>query len=48
MTSNVGARLITENKKLGFGTAEDDKLRSYESLRNNVLGELKKLSDLSF
>lgn len=42
MTSNVGARLITENKKLGFGSNEDDSQRSYEDIKNNVLGELKK------
>lgn len=42
MTSNVGARLITESKKLGFGTLDDNKEKSYEEIKNNVLGELKK------
>jgi ATP-dependent Clp protease ATP-binding subunit ClpC len=41
MTSNVGARLITEPKHLGFVT-DDDKARSYEDMKNNVMGELKK------
>lgn len=41
MTSNVGARLITEPKQLGF-VKETDKTRSYEDMKNNVMGELKK------
>ncbi len=40
MTSNIGARLITsETKSLGFNTAEENK--SYENIKNQVLGELK-------
>jgi ATP-dependent Clp protease ATP-binding subunit ClpC len=42
MTSNVGARLITEPKRLGFSTASDDKARTYEDMKGNVMGELKK------
>jgi len=42
MTSNVGARLITEPKKLGFVTASDEKAKNYEDMKNNVMGELKK------
>jgi ATP-dependent Clp protease ATP-binding subunit ClpC len=42
MTSNVGARLITEPKRLGFSTATDDKAKTYEDMKNNVMGELKK------
>ncbi len=42
MTSNVGARLITEPKRLGFSTGDDDRARSYEEMKNNVMGELKK------
>ncbi len=39
MTSNVGARLITEKKSLGFGeTAET----TQESIREDVMGELKR------
>ncbi len=41
MTSNVGARMITEPKRLGFAAVED-KARTYEDMKNNVLGELKK------
>ena len=47
MTSNVGARLITEPKRLGFGVGED-KARDYKDMKDNVMGELKRLSDLSF
>lgn len=42
MTSNVGGRLITEPKRLGFAVAADEKARSYEEMKNNVMGELKK------
>jgi ATP-dependent Clp protease ATP-binding subunit ClpC len=42
MTSNVGARLITEPKRLGFTAAQDEKARTYEDMKNNVMGELKK------
>ncbi|HAA42599.1 MAG TPA: ATP-dependent Clp protease ATP-binding subunit ClpC [Ruminiclostridium sp.] len=41
MTSNVGARLITEPKRLGFGVGED-KARDYKDMKDNVMGELKK------
>lgn len=41
MTSNIGARLITANKRLGFET-DDQQLRDYESIKNDVMGELKK------
>ena len=41
MTSNIGARLITsENKSLGFGN-EEEKQKSYEKIKEEVLGELK-------
>ncbi|MDQ2084888.1 ATP-dependent Clp protease ATP-binding subunit [Herbivorax sp. ANBcel31] len=42
MTSNVGARLITEPKRLGFGAGADDKSKDYKDMKNNVMGELKK------
>lgn len=42
MTSNVGARLITEPKKLGFNAGGEDKSKDYEVLKNNIIGELKK------
>lgn len=41
MTSNVGARMITEPKRLGFAVVED-KERDYEEMKSNVMGELKK------
>jgi len=43
MTSNIGARLITETgrKTLGFSTG-DEKDSSFEEISENVLGELKK------
>lgn len=42
MTSNVGARLITEPKRLGFSVASDEKSKNYEDMKGNVMGELKK------
>lgn len=41
MTSNVGARMITEPKKLGFSTG-DAKAKDYEDMKSNVMGELKR------
>ena len=45
MTSNVGARLITEKAKssLGFGTSDADGDSDYNSIKGKVLGELKNL-----
>ena len=45
MTSNVGARLITEKAKssLGFGTSGADEDSDYSSIKGKVLGELKNL-----
>ncbi len=42
MTSNVGARLITEPKRLGFASAADEKAKNYEDMKSNVMGELKR------
>jgi ATP-dependent Clp protease ATP-binding subunit ClpC len=42
MTSNIGARLITEPKRLGFSIAGNSITDSYEEMKNNVMGELKK------
>ncbi len=42
MTSNVGARMITEPKKLGFTVSEDAMKENYEIIKKNVLGELKR------
>ena len=41
MTSNVGARSITENKKLGF-TTSDDEVRKYEDMKKNVMEQVRK------
>ncbi len=46
MTSNVGARLITENKTLGFSRQEEnnelEETKKYEETKKEVLSELKK------
>lgn len=41
MTSNVGARLITEPKRLGFSSGNNEKAKTYNDMKNNVMGELK-------
>ena len=43
MTSNEGARLITEKKRLGFTTgSQDDSAKEYEETKKEVMSELKK------
>jgi ATP-dependent Clp protease ATP-binding subunit ClpC len=46
MTSNVGARAITDSKKLGFASASQDEkqedVAKYEETKKEVLAELKK------
>ena len=42
MTSNVGARSITDRKKLGFGAAEGSGAQSYEQIKDGVTDELKR------
>ena len=42
MTSNVGARDITEPKRLGFNAAVVNEAKDYEDMKKNVMGELKK------
>ena len=45
MTSNIGARLITDKKSLGFLAGEDNKEESskeYENTKKDVLAELRK------
>ena len=43
MTSNIGARLITEKKSLGFANSSDeDEIKEYEDIKKNVMAELKK------
>jgi ATP-dependent Clp protease ATP-binding subunit ClpC len=42
MTSNIGGRLITEPKKLGFAPGTEDVEKSYKEMKDVVMGELKK------
>jgi len=43
MTSNAGARLITERKRMGFVTTPDTDVEiSYKDIKDNVMAELKK------
>lgn len=42
MTSNIGARLITEKKSLGFVNTNEDSNKEYENTKKDVMGELKK------
>ena len=44
MTSNVGAKLITDKNKLGFANAKsaEDEKQEYENIKKEVLAELKK------
>jgi len=42
MTSNVGGRMITEPKRLGFGAHEENITKNYEQMKNSVMSELKK------
>ena len=42
MTSNIGARKITENKKLGFLGEDTNKEKEYEEIKKEVNNELKR------
>ena len=43
MTSNIGARLITDKNTLGFGKQEkEESEKEYENTKKDVMGELKK------
>ena len=43
MTSNIGARLITEKKNLGFGNSSNaDEQKEYENTKKDVMAELKR------
>ncbi len=43
MTSNLGARLITESKNLGFSAGDDkNTTRDYEQIKSDVMGEVKR------
>lgn len=41
LTSNVGGKLITEPKRVGFASDNVEASKSYEIMKNNVMGELK-------
>lgn len=41
MTSNAGARSITENKKLGF-SANENETKTYNNMKKNVMEQVKK------
>ena len=41
MTSNAGARLITEHKSLGFGDPQN--IRADDAIKSDVMGELKRV-----
>lgn len=42
MTSNIGARMITDKKNLGFSNASEDSEKDYENTKKDVMSELKK------
>ena len=42
MTSNIGARMITDKKNLGFGNSSEDTEKDYENTKKDVMSELKK------
>lgn len=42
MTSNIGAQAIVEPKKLGFAAVDDEK-SNYESMKKNVMDEVKRM-----
>ena len=42
MTSNIGAREITEKKKMGFSNIENSREDEYKQIKSSVISELKK------
>ena len=42
MTSNVGAKLITDKKTLGFIEEKENSEKEYQDIKKDVMGELKK------
>ena len=42
MTSNIGARLITDKKTLGFSSGDNQTEKEYENTKKEVMTELKK------
>jgi len=47
MTSNVGARMISKGKSLGFAPTED-KERDYKSMKDTVMDEVKRVFNPEF
>ena len=43
MTSNVGAKAGNKARAMGFGVAKDEEKDSYDMMKDNMLGELKKI-----
>jgi len=43
MTSNIGAKMITQPKKIGFSVSKEDTVKSYESMKSVVMSELKQV-----
>ena len=42
MTSNLGAKLITEKKTLGFSEVKEENIREYEEIKKDVMSSIKK------
>ena len=42
MTSNIGARALENNSKLGFGVADDEEKDRYDRVKDTVMEEMKK------
>lgn len=42
MTSNVGARMITDKKTLGFTNGTEESQKEYETIKKDVMAELKR------
>jgi ATP-dependent Clp protease ATP-binding subunit ClpC len=48
MTSNVGARLITRGKSLGFVAVNDSETKDYQKMRDTVMDEVKQVFNPEF
>ena len=43
MTSNIGARLITEKREFGFSVNDNESLKDDENIKSDIMNELKKV-----
>ncbi len=43
MTSNAGAQMIGSGRSMGFGSAQKNELRDYETMKDSVMREVKEL-----